>query len=164
MYKLAFWRSSDRKKRKFSWWARFDRLVPSFRTTRVKLPGIALYIHIAIFFKPSFWIYGSKNSLVLSDNEWFKRGLLNNNVQVRILLCYMYNGAVLKGNIYYLHSWILSMCPCLKFEFTATIFELKIWYKYISFIERLHLTYIKLWLLYKWQLIFVYMNIWQIAR
>jgi hypothetical protein len=35
-----------------------------------------------------------------------QRGWLN-KIQVRILLCCVYNGAVLKGSIYYLHSWKL---------------------------------------------------------
>jgi hypothetical protein len=119
-------------------------LVPSFRTTRAKFHGIASsnsqisHRHIFQALVQNLWdlkirFFKRRGSILTKKKQ---RGWLN-KIQVRILLCYMYNGAVLKGNIYYLLSWFLSMCSGLKFEFAATIFELKRWYKYVSFIQRL---------------------------
>ena len=42
-------------------------------------------------------------SKMMSLKEDETSGMLD-NIQVRTLLCFMYNRAVLKGNIYYLHS------------------------------------------------------------
>jgi hypothetical protein len=106
---------------------RFDRLVPSFPTTRAKLPGIASFDHPAILLKCSefssarskdFIRYYTGRLYILAKTE--HEGWLS-NIQLRILFCFLYNRAILKGNIYYLHSWILNMCSVLKFEFAATI-------------------------------------------
>jgi hypothetical protein len=99
-------------------------LVPSFRTPRAKFPGIVSsnsqisHRHIFQALIQNLWdlkirFFKRRGSILTKKKQ---RGWLN-KIPVRILLCYMYNGAVLKGNIYYLHSRFLSMSYLHVFRF-----------------------------------------------
>jgi hypothetical protein len=125
-------------------------LVPSFRTTRAKFPGIASSnsqishrhifqtLMISEFMDLKIRFFKRRGSILTKK----QRGWLN-KVQVRILLCYMY--CIMEQfwkeifTIFIHDFWACHVCMCsgLKFEFAATIFELKRWYKYVSFIQRL---------------------------
>jgi hypothetical protein len=89
---------------------RFDSLVPSFPTTRAKHPGIASFDHTAIFLKCSEFSSARSKDLRYYTGRLYILAKMEHqrwlsNIQVRILFCFLYNRAILKGNIYYLHSW-----------------------------------------------------------
>jgi hypothetical protein len=82
--------------RKFSRWARFVRLVPTFPTTRAKLPGIASQFTPPYFIIFCFEFWARNTELLFNYyRRWClltktkHQGWLG-HIQVRILLCFIY--------------------------------------------------------------------------